>query len=211
MPESNLKKSIVMGGSLLAAYAAIVAWLFYEQATSWPHVGNYALLGYLILCPGIVFQVFNLAWMSVGRRLLTRRMLTRLVTIPLGLVLAGVLANRADELSMRAFVEAYTPLVARLQAAPAAACSENPKHYEVPGIAEYKRRAARERATGQLKHDDKRFVLAFPGGSMDMDGSVIYYDSGARTWSKFHNNDSQKAETLTKLTEGLSECARRVP
>ena len=206
MPEPDLKKSIVMSGALLAAYAAVTAWLFYQQATSWPHIGSYALLGYVILCPGIVFQAFNLAWMGLRRRLLTRGVLTRLATIPLGLVLAGTVSGKASELSVNAFKDAYKPLLAKLEARPAGACSQDPKHFQIPAIAEYNREAGREQPVGKLKHDDKRFVLAFSGSSIDMDGTTLYYDSGAKTWSHFHNNELEKAEAFKKLAEGLTEC-----
>jgi hypothetical protein len=211
MPESNLRRPIIVSAVLLAAYAAIVAWSFYEQATSWPHEGSWASVAFIFLCPGIVFQAFNLAFMHLKGRLLARRMLTRLATIPLGLALAVVLGQSASALSMRGFVEAYAPLVAKVGANPASACGQDPKHFEIPATAVYNRGAGRMQPTGKLKHGDKRFVLAFAGGSMDIDGSTLYYDSGARTWSKFHNDDREKAASLAKLTEGLAECALRAP
>ena len=52
----------------------------------------------------------------------------------------------------------------------------------------------------------KRFVLAFQGGSIDIDGSTIYYDSGAGAWRKFHNDSSDDRQAYAALTAGLAEC-----
>jgi hypothetical protein len=89
-----------------------------------------------------------------------------------------VLGQSASALSMGGFVEAYAPLVSKVGANPASACSQDPKHFEIPATADYNRQAGRMQPTGKLKHGDKRFVLAFAGGSMDIDGSTLYYDSG---------------------------------
>ena len=211
MPESDLKRPFLVSATLLAVYAVIVAWAYYEQATSWPHEGSWAFIAYVFLCPGIMFQAFNLGFMRFKGRLLSRRMLTRLATIPLGLLLAAQLDQSASALSMQGFVEARVPLVAKVGANPASACGTDPKHYEIPAVAEYNRQAGRLHPSGKLRHDDKRFVLSYPGSSMDIDGSTIYYDSSAKTWSKYHNNDLEKAGALAKLTEGLAECGLRAP
>ena len=81
----RINRSIV----LLAVYAVLLGWLFYLQATSWPHEGSWAFLGYIFLVPGVVFQTVSLAYAKIAGRPLARRALTRVVTIPIGLVLAG--------------------------------------------------------------------------------------------------------------------------
>jgi hypothetical protein len=50
-------------------------------------------------------------------------------------------------------------------------------------------------------------LLAFQGGSADIDGSTIYHDSGAGAWRKFHNDDSDARQVYAGLTAGLAECA----
>ena len=45
---------------------------------------------------------------------------------------------------------------------------------------------------------------------MDIDGSTIYYDSGAREWRKFHNDDAGASGVYAGLTQGLAECVLRV-
>ncbi|HET9404945.1 MAG TPA: hypothetical protein VFO57_10225 [Burkholderiales bacterium] len=194
---------------LLVAYVTVVAWVFYEQSASWPHEGSMAYLVLFLLCPGIVFQSVSLAYNWRTRLRLTRRALTRLVTIPLGLVIAAVLASWASTLAMSGFEQAYVPFVAKVGANPADACRSAVEFFGISSVAAYNRRAGREHPFGKLHHDGKRFVLAFHGGSADIDGSTISYDSGARTWRKFHNDNSSAREAYAGLTAGLAECPLR--
>lgn len=194
---------------LLVTYAVVVAWVFYEQVTSWPHEGRWAYLALFLLCPGILFQSFSLAYTRRTGRPLTRRALTRLATIPLGLVIAAALSSWASTLAMRNFEQAYAPFVDRLGANLADACRSAPGYFGIPSVAAYNQRAGRERPAAKLHHDNKRFVLVFSGGSIDIDGSTISYDSGARAWRKFHNDNSDAREAYAGLTAGLTECPLR--
>ena len=207
-PQGSLKRRIVVSVALLAAYVAAVAWAFDDQAASWPHEGSWASVVFFFLCPGIVFQAFNLVYMRLQRRPLTRRALTRVVTIPLGLVFAAALAA-AETLSMSNFEEAYAPFAAEVGANRADPCDSAAKYFAIQSVAAYNRQADRERVSAKLRYDSKRFVLSFSGGSIDIYGSTIYYDSGAKAWSKFHNDNAGKSGAFAKLTEGLAECALR--
>jgi len=62
------------------------------------------------------------------------------------------------------------------------------------------------RPRAELHYDGKRFVVSFLIGSIDMDGGKIYFDSGAKSWRKFHNNIETDAKAYKKLTEGLASC-----
>jgi hypothetical protein len=212
MPENETQSAagprITRSVVLLAAYVAIVGWAFYEQSTSWPHEGSWALVAYVFLCPGILFQSFSLAYARRTGRPLTRRALTRVVTIPLGLLLAGLLLTEASTLAMRGFERAYAPFVSQVGASLADPCAAAGKYFEIPAVAAYNQHTG-SRPTAHLHHDGKRFVLGFAGGSIDIDGSTIYFDSGAKAWSRFHNDDLNARGVLGKLTEGLAYCKLR--
>ena len=199
---------IARGAALLAVYAALLGWLFYGQSTSWPHEGSWATLAYLFLCPGIVFQSFALIYAGVTGRPVTRRVLTRVVTVPLGLVLAAALGQWGSALSMEAFEQAYAPFVAQVGTSLAEPCGGAAKYFAIPAVAAYNEQAGRS-PTARLKYDSKRFVLLFSGGSMDMDGSTIYFDSGPKRWRKIHNDLADASGELEKLTDGLAGCALR--
>ena len=208
-PQLVSKPRTAVSVILLVVYVAVVAWVFYEQSASWPHEGSMAYLGLFLLCPGIVFQSFSLAYARGTGRPLRRRALTRLVTIPLGLVIAAALASWASTLAMRNFEQAYAPFVVEIGAKPADACRSAVGYFGIPSVAAYNRRAGRERPVAKLHHDGKRFVLGFHGGSADIDGSTISYDSGAGTWRKFHNDNTDAREAYASLTAGLVECPLR--
>ncbi|MDA0983713.1 MAG: hypothetical protein O3A06_11940 [Proteobacteria bacterium] len=49
-------------------------------------------------------------------------------------------------------------------------------------------------------------MLAFPGGSGDIDGSTIWYDFAALSWQKFHNDSLDKVEALSALVKSMKGC-----
>jgi len=205
-PQSSRKPRILLSAVLLAAYAMAVAWVFYQQSMAWPHEGSMAYLVFFLLCPGIVFQLFNLAYMLRTARWLTRRALTRLVTIPLGLVMAALLANWASTLAMSGFEQAYVPFVTQVRANLPDPCRATGSYFQAPAVAAYNLRTSRYRRPAKLHHDSKRFVLAFQGGSIDIDGSTMYHDSGTGAWRKFHNDSVDAQQAYAGLTAGLAEC-----
>ena len=106
---------------------------------------------------------------------------------------------------MSNFERAYTPFVAEIGANLAEPCGRAAKYFAIPAVSAYNAQTFR-RPTANLNYDTKRFVVSFSGGSFDMDGSKIYYDSGAKRWSKFHNNSETATQTFEKLIEGLAAC-----
>jgi len=76
------------------------------------------------------------------------------------------------------------------------------RYFQAPVVKAYNLQTGGNRQPVKLHHDTKRFVLAFQGGSADIDGSTIYYDSGAGAWRKFHNDNSDARQVYTGLTAG---------
>ena len=205
-PQASLKRRTIISAVLLAIYVALTGWLFYAQSTSWPHEGSLSFIGYVFLCPGIVFQSFSLAYaLGTGRPLTTRYILTLFVSMLLGLVLAAQLTDKASTLAMSGFERAYAPFVTQIGANLAEPCGGAAKYFAIPAVTTYNEQTHR-RPTAILNYDSKRFVVSFPGDSIDMDGSKIYFDSDAKRWRKFHNNLEDETAAFTKLTEGLADC-----
>lgn len=192
--------------ALLVVYCVLVAWVFHDRATDWPHVGDWSYAVFFLLCPGIVFQVAGLVYLRHAGRPLTRRWLARLATVPLGLIFAALLMAWADGDALRGFEQAYAPLVAGIAAELPDPCRSVAGYFRSPSIATYNQRTGRDRPVAKLHHDDRRFVLAFRGGSVDMDGSTIYYDSSVKAWQKFHNDHDDARAAYEKLTVELAEC-----
>jgi hypothetical protein len=205
-PQTGARPRVRLSFALLVVYLVLVAWAFYDGATDWPHVGSWSYLVFILLCPGIVYQSFSLAYTRRTGRAVTRPVLTRLATIPLGLVFAGLLMSWSDTISMRAFARVYAPFVAQVGASLPDPCRAAGRHFQLPAVAAYNLRTGRDRPVAKLHHDDARFVLAFRGGSADIDGSTFYYDSGVSAWFKFHNDNGDARAAYDKATAGLAEC-----
>ena len=193
---------------LLAIYVALSGWLFYEQSTSWPHEGHWALLGYILLVPGIVFQSVSLAYAKIAGRPLARRFLTRLVTVPIGICFAALLQAGASSIAMSGFERSYAPFVAQVAVDPARACSQAGKLFLIASVASFNGMTG-SRPTAILHHDGKRFVLGFMGGSFDIDGSTLYYESGAHEWRRYHNDNQKARATHEQFVAGLADCKLR--
>jgi len=200
------KRRIVAGAALLATYATVVAFVFYDQATSWPHEGSWGSLIFFFLCPGIAFQASSLGWTWLKGRPPARHAWVRVITIPLGLLLAAALATAAGWLALRDFESAYAPFAASVDASLADPCGSAARYFSIPSVTAYSRQTGHQRSAAKLRYDRRRFVLSFAGGSIDVDGSTIYYDSSTRTWSKFHNDDAGRSGAFARLTAGLGEC-----
>jgi hypothetical protein len=158
--------------------------------------------------PGILFQSASFAYTKISGRPLVRRALTRVITIPLGLMLAGLLHSGGSVLAMDGFERAYAPFVAQLGSSLPEACGAGAKYFAIPAVAEFNQRTG-SRPTGRLHHDDKRFVLSFGGGSIDIDGSTLYYDSESKRWRRYHNDIEEARAAHEKLVAGLTECRLR--
>lgn len=214
-PPGISQSSVIFSVALLVAYTAIVAWVAYDMATAWPHEGSISAVVLWLFCPGIVFQSVNLVYAWRTRLRLARRAQTRAITIPVGLVLAAALAETASIIAMENFERAYAPFVAEIGANLAAPCLPGARYFESPLVADYNRDLDNRRPKARLQYDQQRdkqrFVLAFNGGSMDIDGSTFYYDSNAKAWKKFHNDNAAESAVYAKLTAGLAECFLQKP
>lgn len=192
----------------LAAWTALAAWLSYGLATAWPYVGAAAQAGLLLAMPGVLFRSFDLLWMWRRRVPVAgaRRWLARGVAIVAGVAAAAGLARVFDAASMARFESAMAPVVARLAANAAAPCAPAARPAAGAALDDYLQSAGRARPGGVLHHGGPRFVLAFPGGSADIDGSTVWYDSAAPGWRKFHNDAAASAAAFAALVKGMDSC-----
>lgn len=206
----SLKTTALSSAALLAAHAGVVTWAVLDQARAWPHVGSYVQFVFFLATPGILFHAVKLAFLWRTKRPPARRWLVRLFTIPAGLYLAGTLLSAADQRARTSFERAYAPFAAQLGAHLADPCGRTAELYALPSVVAFNRGAGLERPGAKLSYDRQRFVLAFGGGSIDIDGSTIYFDSNTGRWTQFHNDDKDATAVYEKLTAGLADCILRV-
>ena len=67
---------------LLGIYSCVVAVVFYQLTSAWPHAGNWKQFILVLVCPGIAINLFKLLGPKVRSR--TRRVLERLLSIIIG-------------------------------------------------------------------------------------------------------------------------------
>lgn len=190
---------------LLGIYTAIAALVFYQLAGAWPHAGNWKQLFLLLLCPAITINLLKLIGPEVRSR--TRRVLEGLLSIVIGVPVAMALTHVSSTLSLNTFRDNYAPLIAVLRENLPTPCAPALAVLEDSTIAAYNRatfRTNRPRVT--VHYDAQRFVASLPGGSIDIDGSTIYFDSRGGEWLRFHNDNRPERERFDALTESLGQC-----
>lgn len=188
---------ILLSVLLLALYIAM-AWYLFKEDQNWPSVSSLSILPLLIICPGIIFQASYIIYFLTKRKLLSRRIWLRLLSIVLGILLASQITSKSQTLAMKRFERTYQPLIEQIQANLPQACNpETPYkvHESLKGI-----------HMGQLWHDKEHFILTFPGRSADVDGSTLYYYSKNKVWTIFHNDSSDGPGQLKTLLETMKRC-----
>jgi len=207
----DLKRPRVTGAIWLALWLALAAWTCYSLATAWPYVQHMLQWLLVFALPGILFRIVDLGWMQARRQHLAgwRRKTARAVAIVAGLFAAGGVWTAMDGISMGRFEKALAPLVAQVHARAVAPCPPAAQYALDPALVAYLEDAGAPRTPMNLHHDRQRFVLVLMGGSMDIDGSSLFYDSRSRQWRKVHNDMLDQSGELRTLLKDLEAC--RVP
>ena len=190
--------TLLVSSLLLIIYIA-GAWYLYSVDTSRPHVGSLSIVPLIIICPGIIFQLFFLAYSLSKRKFHAKRIRARLLSIVLGFILAYQVVFHAQTVAMQRFEEHYQPLVEIIQANLPHPCNPNVAYTDHKSLNKINK-------TGHLWHDNEHFILTFPGGSADVDGSTLYYFSKDHAWTIFHNDSPEASKHLEKLLMGMRDC-----
>ncbi len=202
------RRAVIVGALRLAGWSALTAWCAWSLATPWPYVGSSLQLLLIISVAGILFRSFGLLRLWRGREQAKgwRRWLAHIATFIAGAFAAGVLGDVLDTASMSRFEAAIAPFVKAVQANVAAPCPPAARYVVDAHLREYLDSARFPSPRATIHYDGKRFVLAFHGGSADIDGSTIWYDSAASVWAKFHNDSRDKADALAALVKDMQTC-----
>lgn len=207
----DLTKPRITGAIWLALWLVVAAWACHALATAWPYVQSMPQWLLVFALPGLLFRILDLGWMQALRRRLAgwRRWAARAITIIAGLAATGGLWSAMDGISMGRFESAFAPLVVQVHAKSAAPCPPAAQIGIDSALAAYVDESDAPRAPLRLHHDRQRFVLVLSGGSMDIDGSSLLYDSRTRQWRKVHNDALDQSGELQALLKDLEAC--RIP
>jgi hypothetical protein len=192
----------------LAIWTALALWTAYVLATAWPYEGHVLQILLLIAIPGILFRVTELLWLAKKQVRLDsyNRVIARVVSIVAGLAGAVFLWGPLEKLSMDRFEREISTLVADVYAKSAAPCPPAATYTLSAALVAYMEDAGFPRPTATIYADRQAFLLSLPGGSIDIDGSTLIYDSRTRAWRKAHNDMLQASGELDRLTKGLENC-----
>lgn len=203
-----LKRQRVTGALWLLGWVVVSVWSAYALAQAWPYVGLPPQIALLLAVPGVLFRSFDLAFIQIkGRRISgAQRLLARASTLVAGVALAAAAWGSLDDVSMSRFERAFAPLTGEMHARMPKPCPPAAS-YAIPAeLTAYLEESGAPRAPAELKHDARRFVLTLHGGSIDIDGSTLFYDSATRKWRKAHNDMLEKSGELRALVDGLESC-----
>ena len=192
----------------LAICAAATAWVCYRLAVAWPYVHSPVEIIMVLTVPGMLYFCLKLAHSRWGaaRQIRWRKWLALLLSLIGGSFISGGLSSTMDTFSMARFETALAPLVAQVQAKAAVPCPPAATYALDPALADYVEDAGAPRSGLKLHHDTGRFVLSANGGSIDIDGSTVFYDSASRKWAKFHNDARERRAGFDALVKDLAEC-----
>lgn len=197
----TFRVSVLLSFILLSGYLSVLSYLFYWD-TIWPHVGSFSIVLFLIMCPGVLFHLYFITYSLIKRKLPDKRILARVLSIVIGIVLGSQIPMYAQEIAMDSFVENYQPLVDSIQENLPDPCYPQVPYESQKSLDDLKK-------MGQLWHDEEHFIFTFRGGSADIDGSTIYYYSKEGDFKIFHNDNKDDSKRFEALLVGMKSCQDR--
>jgi hypothetical protein len=217
-PAAIAPRQWAVSATWLLLWLAAAAWLVWRLATNWPYSGTYAQLGLVLAAAGMLYRSFSLAYLWRARRPLAgwRHWLARVLTLPLGIVLAASAWDGLAAHSLHRFEAAMAGWVAQVAKQMPNPCPPAARYTFDANLADYVTQARQSPAApgsvkATLHHDDRQFVLSFIGGSIDFDGSTVFHDSARGTWSIFHNDIRASVDAFEARTKGMQICRIALP
>lgn len=203
------KKSLLLNWILLVIYSAINISTIYSLSHSWPNQGSFLWFLLVFFCPPFLYHFISISYGLALQKDFRWKKSLRLATFIAGFLLAGSLLQYAQRSSLRKFNRAYQPLIERVKQKMPTPCDE--LYFQTAKVRTYNHRINRMvsrqgKPIGELLYNEQRFIIHFLGGSIDIDGSTVFYDSDIGEWQLFHNDDMQKMDNLNFRQLGLTKC-----
>ncbi|NOQ35975.1 MAG: hypothetical protein GQ569_08770 [Methylococcaceae bacterium] len=212
------KKSLLISWILLVIYSVIIIKTVYNLSHAWPNKGSFEWFLLIFFCPPFLYHFTALSYGLAIQQIFPWKKTLRLVTLILGFLLAGNLLQYAQKSSLRKFNRAYQPMIELIEENLPNSCDEietstlcKKPYLEIPKTAAYNNKAkqmiSREgKPIGELLYNEQRFMLHFMGGSVDIDGSTIFYDSEVKQWQIFHNDNLEMMDEFNFKRLKLTKC-----
>lgn len=185
------------GGALLIGYLAVVSSIWLDAA-DWPSVGTLEWPVLVLACIGLAFQLVLLGHWTFRRKLPLRRWGWRALAVTAGLALSVALEAAATRQALERVGAHHATLLEALGSS-ATPCEEYRRYVQTySGNPSHRPRS--------LHFGGGRYVLTFAGGSADIDGSTVVFDSRQPGPTLFHNDDRASRRELAALQDSLQAC-----
>jgi hypothetical protein len=204
------KKYLLLNWILFSSYGSLILFAFYSSIYCWPTQGSVIWFLLIIFCPPFLYHSVFLGYALIFDRLLHWKKSYRLLTLIIGLLLAGALLQISQSLSFSRFKTAYSPFIAQIQQKMPQPCDRN--YFAIPQVQQYNASVTQKilknnRPAGALFYNAQRFVLYFRAGAVDVTGSTLFYDSSYHQWFFFHQTNNQAADNLAARLYKLRQCS----
>jgi len=203
------QKSLLLNWVLLLIYSGITIYSIYSLSHSWPNKGSLSWFFPIFFCPPFLYHFITISYTLATKKSFYWKKWLRLITIFIGILLAGILLQYTQNSSLRKFNRAYFPMTQELKENMPMPCHGD--YFQIPQVVIYNGSSHRMvtyegKPIGELWYNQKRFVILFLAGSVDVDGSSLFYDSEAQKWQLFHNDNIKILDIFKRKLVNLTKC-----
>lgn len=200
--SANKKEGLLAGINALAVlllvfYIVITLFIFLDGLRC-PANGSWNNLILFFTCPGLLVQLSLLIYSLIKKRLPSHFFLRRVMLTIIGIVLAALIMVKSQDIAMQRFAAATEPLVQYVKKSMPAPC-ESVYTYLLTN------RPDTYFDMSDLYYNDHEFLLLYHGGSIDIDGSTVYFHSKNSEWKIIHNDDPRKSD-IYRIGDELKSC-----
>lgn len=206
----HYKNSLFFHWALLFFYSLVNGYTLYNLCYSWPTTGSMVWFILIFSCPAFLYQFIFITYSLKFKKNLQWKYKLRFISLVLGFFVAGGLLQQTQKSSLRKMTRAYQPVVARiLEQMPTPSCED--AYFDTLKTVKYNgsihRMIAKDgHPIGELLYNHERFLIHFRGGSIDIAGSTLFYDSKVKHWQLFHNDNLEAFTHFKTLIDPLTLC-----
>ena len=202
LAPSDKKDGLLFGinavAFILLIFYFVVTLLMFLDMRRYPAEGSWNILILFFTCPGLLVQLSSLIYSVSRKKLLSHFFLRRVILTIFGIILAALIMIKSQDIAMQRFSAATEPLVQYVKKSMPAPC-------EPVYIYLLSNRPDTFFNMSALYYNEHEFLLLYPGGSVDIDGSTVYFHSKNGKWEIIHNDDPRKPG-IYLLGDKLEKC-----
>jgi hypothetical protein len=181
----------------IVVYVCITSYGLFSIATGHPGVGSWWVILPLFSFPPMLHHMVMMVLLKLGAHTKRKKITipVRMITLVLGILLVGTLNHYVSAYALDRFTSGQSEFITSLPPLNAGVCDHASQYRSTPSGRFLK---------GLLyKNDD--YLVTFHGGSIDIDGSTIYYQRSSDKWDIVHNDLLQQENSSHPLKQTISK------